>query len=91
MLALDTSVAVPLLMRSHQAHSTVVAALSGRHLVLTAHSLAETYSVLTRLPGDARALVGLAAAENSTPLSTRDARALGTYAAVGAVTEVLTD
>ncbi|MDN5915306.1 MAG: hypothetical protein L0I76_09405 [Pseudonocardia sp.] len=53
-LALDTGVAVPLLMRSHQAHSTVVTALSGRDLVLTAHSLAETYSVLTRLPGDAR-------------------------------------
>lgn len=134
-LALDTSVAVPLLMRSHQAHSTVVTALSGRDLVLTAHSLAETYSVLTRLPGDARvapadaaqlieanfgpalllaeatvravphrlavlgvaggavydALVGLAAAGNGAPLCTRDARALGTYAAVGAVTEVLTD
>lgn len=132
-LALDTSVAVPLVMRSHQAHAAVVAAVSGRDLVLTAHSLAETYSVLTRLPGDARvapadaarlieanfgpalllpeatmreaagrlaalgvaggavydALVGLAAAENGAPLATRDARALGTYAAVGAVTEVL--
>lgn len=53
-LALDTSVSVPLLMRSHAAHETVSHQLDGVETVLTAHSLAETYSVLTRLPGDAR-------------------------------------
>ncbi len=91
------------------------------------HALAETYSVLTRLPGDARlaaddavrlldarfatplvlsadharkvhatlgrigtaggavydALVALAAREHGAPLATRDARARGTYDAVG--------
>lgn len=53
-LALDTSVAVPLLMSAHVAHGAVRRTLRGRDLVLTQHSLAETYSVLTRLPGDAR-------------------------------------
>lgn len=53
-LALDTSAAVPHLMRSHGAHQAVRRALAGRSLVLTGHSLVETYSVLTRLPGDAR-------------------------------------
>lgn len=54
LLAADTSVAVPLLMRSHSLHSRVAAAVRGWDLRLTGHSLAETYSVLTRLPGDAR-------------------------------------
>ncbi|MGI8937750.1 MAG: PIN domain-containing protein [Iamia sp.] len=53
-LAVDTSVAVPYLMRSHSTHQPVRQALDGRSLVLTGHSLAETYSVITRLPGDAR-------------------------------------
>lgn len=53
-VAVDTSVALPLMMRSHEAHRQVGRALAGRSLVLTGHSLAETYSVLTRLPGDAR-------------------------------------
>jgi toxin FitB len=53
-VALDTSVAVPLLVRSHVAHADARRHLAGRHAVLTTHSLAETYSVLTRLPGDAR-------------------------------------
>lgn len=53
-LALDTSVSVPFLVRSHAAHDTVSRRLDGTETVLTAHSLAETYSVLTRLPGDAR-------------------------------------
>jgi len=53
-VALDTSAAVPYVMASHIAHR-----LTRRHLkddapVLTQHSLVETYSVLTRLPGDAR-------------------------------------
>lgn len=53
-VALDTSVAVALLVSSHPAHRGTVRALDSRTPVLTGHSLAETYSVLTRLPGDAR-------------------------------------
>lgn len=53
-LAVDTSAAVALLMSSHTAHRVVRRQLRGQDLVLTQHSLAETYSVLTRLPGDAR-------------------------------------
>ena len=52
--AVDTSAAVALLMSSHVAHRVVRRRLRGQDLVLTQHSLAETYSVLTRLPGDAR-------------------------------------
>jgi hypothetical protein len=99
----------------------------GRELTLSGHALAETYSVLTRLPGDARlsgpdaarlldarftaplvlsgpharnvhttlsrlgiaggavydGLVALAAKEHDLALATRDARARGTYDAVG--------
>lgn len=52
--AVDTSVAVPLLVASHEAHETVRLWAAGRSLVLSGHALVETYSVLTRLPGDAR-------------------------------------
>jgi toxin FitB len=126
-VAVDTSVAVPLLVRSHQHHADVVQWWDGQELALSGHALAETYSVLTRLPGDARlatedaarlldarftaplvlsagharevhvtlsriglaggavydALVALAAREHGAPLATRDARARGTYDAVG--------
>lgn len=126
-VAVDTSVAVPLLVRSHQHHAGVVRWWDGRELALSGHALAETYSVLTRLPGDARlaaddaarlldvrfttplvlsagharkvhatlsrigiaggavydALVALAAREHGARLATRDARARGTYDAVG--------
>ena len=53
-LAVDTSVAIPLLVASHQAHEAVHAWAKGRRLSLSGHALAETYAVLTRLPGDAR-------------------------------------
>ena len=53
-IAVDTSVAVPLLVASHPEHDAVVAWADGRTLRLTGHSLAETFAVLTRLPGDAR-------------------------------------
>ena len=53
-VAVDTSVAVPLLVRSHQHHAQVVRWWSGQELALSGHAPAETYSVLTRLPGDAR-------------------------------------
>ena len=39
---------------SHQAHDVIWAWAVGRSLGLSGHALAETYSVLTRLPGDAR-------------------------------------
>ncbi|MGV0749067.1 PIN domain-containing protein [Mycolicibacter heraklionensis] len=53
-VAVDTSVAVPLLIGSHEHHAHVAAWAHGQSLCLTGHSLAETYAVLTRLPGDAR-------------------------------------
>lgn len=53
-MALDTSVAVPLLVASHTAHDVVQSWAAGRVLGLCGHALAETYAVLTRLPGDAR-------------------------------------
>jgi predicted nucleic acid-binding protein len=52
--AVDTSVAVPLLVASHPRHAMVAKWAKGRNLGLCGHALAETYSVLTRLPGDAR-------------------------------------
>lgn len=53
-VAVDTSVAVPLLVRSHRNHAAVVRWWDGQQVALSGHALAETYSVLTRLPGDAR-------------------------------------
>lgn len=53
-LALDTSVAVPLLVQTHQAHAAVTRWCNGRDVALSGHALAETYSVLTRLPADLR-------------------------------------
>jgi predicted nucleic acid-binding protein len=53
-IAVDTSVAIPLLVASHRSHSEVVEWWNGRDVALSGHALAETYSVLTRLPGDAR-------------------------------------
>jgi predicted nucleic acid-binding protein len=126
-IAVDTSVAVPLLVRSHQHHAQVGRWWDGQELALSGHALAETYSVLTRLPGDARlaaedaarlldarfttpltlsgrqaqtvhrilsrlgigggavydGLVALAAKEHGMALATRDARARGTYDAIG--------
>lgn len=54
LLAVDTSVAVPLLVATHEAHRAVRSWGSKKVLHLSGHALAETYSVLTRLPGDAR-------------------------------------
>jgi len=53
-LGVDTSVAVPLLVRTHTAHAAVVRWWAGREVALSGHALPETYSVLTRLPGDVR-------------------------------------
>jgi len=52
--AVDTSVAVALLVACHEAHQLVLHAIGKRRLALPQHALVETYSVLTRLPGDAR-------------------------------------
>lgn len=52
--AVDASVAVPLLAASHEAHEVVRLWAAERSLALSGHALAETYAVLTRLPGDAR-------------------------------------
>jgi predicted nucleic acid-binding protein len=54
LLALDTSVAVPLLVQPHAAHAAVVRWWDRREVVLCGHAAVETYSVLTRLPGDLR-------------------------------------
>lgn len=53
-VAVDTSVAVPLLVQTHSAHRLVVEWWRGRPVALSGHALVETYSVLTRLPGDVR-------------------------------------
>jgi predicted nucleic acid-binding protein len=53
-LALDTSVAIPLLVATHRAHAAVSRWWDGREVALSGHAVAETYSVLTRLPGDLR-------------------------------------
>jgi toxin FitB len=76
----DTSVAVPLVVTSHRQHAMVAKWAKGRTLGLSGHALAETYSVLTRLPGDARVKPADAVAlidENfaeSLPLGARAAR-----------------
>jgi toxin FitB len=116
-----------LLVQSHHDHASVVRWWNGQDVALSGHALAETYSVLTRLPGDARlapidaarllearfsaalmlsisrsrklpstlsslgiagsavydALVALVAKDHGVTLATRDARAHGTYDAVG--------
>jgi predicted nucleic acid-binding protein len=53
-LLVDTSVAVPLLLASHEAHAFVSESVGDRSVALAGHALYETYAVLTRLPGDAR-------------------------------------
>jgi len=45
---------VPLLVQTHRDHDRVVRWWDGRPGALAGHALAETYSVLTRLPGDLR-------------------------------------
>jgi hypothetical protein len=49
-------------------------------VALSGHALAETYSVLSRLPGDLRLTP---AVEHGATLATRDARAQPTYETVG--------
>lgn len=87
---LDTSAAVALLTEDHPAHHDVHAACRGLILGLAGHALVETYSVLTRLPGQNR--LGAAAAHrliaHEFPFSValgpdRALHAVGTFAAAG--------
>ena len=52
--AVDTSVAVPLLASNHPAYQQILDWSLGKDLCFSGHALAETYSVLTRLPGNLR-------------------------------------
>ena len=65
--AADTSVVIPLVVASHEAHVEVRRAVGDRALQLPAHAALESFSVLTRLPGDAR----LAPLDAATLLSAR--------------------
>ena len=77
-VGIDTSVAIPLLVRSHREHDAVVRWWAGQELALSGHALPETYSVLTRLPGDARLAPSdaarLIAARFSAPLTLSTSR-----------------
>ena len=53
-LALDTSVAIPLVVATHRAHAAVSRWWNGQEVALSGHAVAETYAVLTRLPGNLR-------------------------------------
>ncbi len=50
----DTSVVVPAVLTSHDAHRAVLGQLGRKQVRLPLHAAIESYSVLTRLPGDAR-------------------------------------
>lgn len=52
--AVDTSVAVPLVVDRHDHHAAVTSWARGQDLAMSGHAFAETYAVLTRLPGDLR-------------------------------------
>jgi toxin FitB len=71
-LAIDTSVAIPLLVHKHADHRSVVRWWAGRRLALAGHAVAETYAVLTRLPHDLR----LAPADAARLLAARFGRPL---------------
>ncbi len=51
---LDTSTAIALMVEDHEAHAATLEAVRGLQLGLAGHAWFETYSVLTRLPGDRR-------------------------------------
>ena len=53
-LLLDASAAVALVVQDHEAHEATLKAVQGQRLGLAGHAWFETYSVLTRLPGDRR-------------------------------------
>jgi predicted nucleic acid-binding protein len=89
-VAVDTSVAVPLVLRHHQAHQTVTTWRADRPLGLCGHAWIETYAVLTRLPGAARVSPGdairLLASNFAPPLAAKTetlAKALQLFAEAG--------
>jgi len=53
-LLLDTSAAIALVLEDHDGHTATLEAVQGHRLGLAGHAWFETYSVLTRLPGDLR-------------------------------------
>jgi len=53
-LLLDTSAAIALVLPTHEAHAAVTARVGRARLGLAGHAAVETYSVLTRLPGEQR-------------------------------------
>jgi predicted nucleic acid-binding protein len=53
-LLLDTSAAIALCVADHAQHEPTLDALAGDELGLSGHAAFETFSVLTRLPGNAR-------------------------------------
>ncbi|RNL61999.1 type II toxin-antitoxin system VapC family toxin [Nocardioides marmoriginsengisoli] len=53
-LLLDTSAAVPFLVRTHVAHAATHQATSKKRLGLAGHAAFETFSVITRLPEPSR-------------------------------------
>jgi predicted nucleic acid-binding protein len=132
-LAIDTSLAVPLLSQGLGLHAAASDWARGKTLFLSGHAAPETYSVLTRLPGELLVsaqdavrlidqsfagvlalpediagqvhqvlaalgiaggavydgLVALAAKHHGAVLATRDARARGTYEAVGVAVQLV--
>lgn len=74
--ALDSSVAIALLSSGHSDHAEVLTWRGESAMALAGHALAETYAVLTRLPGDARIapadVAVLLAEEFDPPLLMRD-------------------
>lgn len=52
--AVDTSVAIPLVLKDHLAHAVTTALIGDRQLFLAGHAAYETFSTMTRLPGDNR-------------------------------------
>jgi len=91
-LALDTSVAIPLLVTSHVAHRSVSTALGDRAITLAGHALHETYAVLTRLPSDARVAPADAVRllrERFRPAAVLDARSVRTAPAILAAAGVV--
>ncbi|MGH9153735.1 MAG: type II toxin-antitoxin system VapC family toxin [Acidimicrobiales bacterium] len=89
-LLVDTSVAVPLVLSSHEAHRSVMTSVGTRAVALAGHAMHETYAVLTRLPGDARLAPGDAVRllrerfEPAVVLDARSTRAsLATFAELG--------
>ncbi|MGH9079874.1 MAG: PIN domain-containing protein [Acidimicrobiales bacterium] len=89
-VTVDTSVAVPLVLHNHAAHSAVTSWCAGKEISVCGHAWIETYAVLTRLPGAARVAPAdaaqLLASNFSDPIAPRPdtlTRAVEVFAAAG--------